>query len=193
MTSPPSREDRRRPDGARPPVDRPRQAHAGADQLGLVDTCRDAERFDDLDGRVDRVRRRVVDVDFRAVLAENGRREVGQRDPDAVVVEVDADGDSGGAVEAQEGGRPPAAGMALAVGLLDHEASCLEIGDQAADRRARQAGQPGEVAPAHEAVAAKRVENENAVAFAKDACRALAVELSQPNPPRAPNSAELRA
>ena len=43
----------------------------------------------------------------------------------------------------------------------------------------------GEVAAAREPVAAERVEDENAVAFAKDASRPLAVELSQPILPRA--------
>ena len=104
----------------------------------------------------------------RAVLGEDGRGEVGQRDTDIVVVEVDADGDAGGRVEPEEHRRAAAPGLPLAAGVvLDDEALRLELGDEAAHRRPREAGQPRQVAAAREAVPAQRVDDENAVALAK--------------------------
>jgi len=122
------------------------------------------------DGELDRLRRRVVDVDLAAILAEHGRRQIAERDPDLVVVEVDADRDAGGGVEPEQHRRAPRS--ALAVGaelLLDDKALVAQTGDKAADGRSREPGQAGQVAAACEPPAAKGVDDQHAVALAQGA------------------------
>ena len=110
----------------------------------------------------------MVDVDLGAVLGDDVRGQVGERDADAVVVEVDADGDAGRAVEAEKHGRSAPTRLAVAVGMLDDEPARLEVGDDAADRRPREPGQAGELAAARRSLPAERVEDPNAVALAQD-------------------------
>ena len=91
----------------------PGRRDADADDLRVVHAGLRLERVEQLDREVDRVRRGVVDVDVAPVLRENGRGEIGQSDPNLVVVEVDAGGHTGGRVEPEEHRRaaraPPAA------------------------------------------------------------------------------------
>jgi hypothetical protein len=118
----------------------------------------------------------VVDVDLLAVLGQHLRRKIGERHADAVVVEVDADRDSGGAVEPEEHRRSASARVPLAVGFLDDKPARLQVGDEAADGRPGEPGHAREVAAASETASAQGVDHEGAVALSKHASRPLAVE-----------------
>ena len=167
----PARHDHGRADGARAPVDRSGETDACADDPGLVHSRRTPERVHHRDGRVDRVRRRVVDVDVAAILAEDGRGEIRERDPDLVVVEVDSDGDARRGVQPQKDRWTPAPCQpAAAVPLvLDDETACVQIGDEAADRRSRQPGQPGQIAAAGRSLPPEQVDDVHAVPLAQRA------------------------
>ena len=61
------------------------------------------------DGRVERRRLRVVDVELELALGQHRRREVGGGHADVVVAEVDAERGARGRVEPQQRRRPAAA------------------------------------------------------------------------------------
>ena len=86
--------------------------------------------------------------------AQDRRGEVGERDADAIVVEVDADGDAGGAGRAGEDGRAAAAGLSLAVRFLDDEPRACRSATRLPTVVPGETGDAGEVAPARESAAA---------------------------------------
>ena len=86
----PPRQDRRA-DRAGPAIDRPRHAHARADELLVLDPRLVQQVVEQGGRRVERRRRVVVDVELQLALAEHGRGQVGQREPQVPVVEGDAD------------------------------------------------------------------------------------------------------
>ena len=157
---------------ARREVDRPRQADAGAEDAVAVDVGFGDDGVGELDRDVERARGGGVDVVLEHPLGEDRARQVGDRDADVVVVEVDAEHEAGRAVERQQGRRPALLGDALVGLLLDDEAACLQVGDERRDGRARQAGRAGELGAARAAAAPQRVDEGAAVALPQGLKRA---------------------
>ena len=141
-------------------IDRPGNAHADADHVvagepGLVE-----HGVHELDRGVERRGRRVVDVELDPPLGEHGRREIRDGDPEVVVPEVDAERRAGGRVETEQRRRPAAARRArcrLTGRLLDDEPTPLQLRDERGDRRPRETGQSGELAPARRALLSQSV------------------------------------
>jgi hypothetical protein len=91
----------------------------------------------------------VVVTHLAPLLGEHLVRQVGQRDGEVPLAEVDADREPGARVERDEGGRPAATGRNAAVDVaVDDDALRLQRRDDARHRRARQTRAPGEVRPA---------------------------------------------
>ena len=155
---------------SRVPVERPRERHAGADQAAAVGL----RLGEHLCGKVGRgVERRggvVVDLERDDALGEHRRGEVGDRDADVPVAEVDAERGANRSVEPQENRRSAAAGGAGAARRLlgDHPAP-LQVGDERGHGRPREAGQARELAPARRSLAAQRVHDPQAVELTKAA------------------------
>ncbi len=165
----PAGEDRGGADDARGLLDRARQAHAGADHLRALD-ARVVERLgDELGGRVQAVARRVVGVELEAALGEDVRGEIGDRDAQVAVAEVDADGRARRGVEGEQDRRPAALIAVRGGGLaaLDDEAVSLEIGDQRGHGGAAQPGPPGDLGARDQPLGPQRVDDAQAVQAAK--------------------------
>jgi hypothetical protein len=154
-----------------------RQRHSdGQDHAG--GEARAVERFGhQLGGALERARRVVIDVELGRRFGEDVARQVGDRDLDAGVVEVDSDGDSRRRVESQHH-RGPAdrrrARLRVAVALGD-EPALVQVGHQRRDRRARQAGDPGDLGPAQRPVTAQGVDHAQPVELAQGLERSRAV------------------
>ena len=138
----PAGEDRGRAHRAAVVVDRARQRHADADDLGVAEAGLREQLVDELGRRVERALGVVVDVLGADRLGEHRAREVRDRRVDAVVPEVDADDGAGRAVQRQQRRRAAGghAGRRVGVGVLDDEAVGLQVGDEARDGRAREPG-----------------------------------------------------
>jgi hypothetical protein len=135
----------------------------------VPERCRDVERPG----------RRAVDVERDAALAEHRGREVGDRDVNVRVAEVDPDRRAGRRVEAQLHGRAPAAAAVAGAGL-DHEAAHLQVGHQRGDGRAREAGGVGDLAAARVPAAAQRLHDPQAVQLPQILERPHFTTLSHP-------------
>ena len=140
-----------------------------APRIGLtVDGGRGNHLVGELDGGVERAGGGLVDVERLRALGEDRARQVGDRDMDLLVAEVDAEHEPGGAVERQQRRRPALLGHAVGVGgrlVLDDEAAGLQLGYERRDRGAREAGQAGEVGAAGAPAAAQRVEQLTPIAL----------------------------
>ena len=138
----PAGQDRRRPHRAAVVVDRARERHADADHVAVAEPGLREQLVDQLGGRVERALGVVVDVLGADRLGEHRAREVRDRRVDAVVAEVDADDGAGRAIQRQQRRRAAGghAGRGVGVGVLDHEAVGLQVGDEARDGRAREPG-----------------------------------------------------
>ena len=95
-----------------------------------------------------------VDVDQGELLGQHLAGAVGDRDPDVPVTDVDAGHPSGRRAERDQHRRASAAALVRspAVGRLGDPAGADQLGDQARDGGARQAGAARQVGPAHRAV-----------------------------------------
>src|SRR3954463_5883007 len=103
-------QDHRRADGAGARVDRAGQADAGADDPRAVHVGLGQNLVDHLGGGVQGAARGGVDVDLGGALGQDRARQVGERDAQVVMAEVDAQRASGRRVEAQQDRRAAAAG-----------------------------------------------------------------------------------
>ena len=115
-------------------MDRARQAHAdpgdlGAARVGLVEHLADEPRRER-----DRLRRREVGAERLVALREHAVGQVGERDPQVALAEVEPERDARRAVERHEHERPadPAARHGVAV---DDEPLVLQLGDDGGDGR----------------------------------------------------------
>ena len=100
----------------------------------------------------------MVDVEILLTLREDGRRQIGDRDAEVAVVEMDPDDRAGGRVEAKQR-RRTASALDLAERLLDHETLRLQVGDERRDGRAREAGMACDLAAAGGPPLAQRVDH----------------------------------
>ena len=98
--------------------------------------------LDELERDVEALVRGVVGVERDGALGEDRRGQVGDRDAQVAVAEVDAERGAGGGVEREQDRRAPALLAVRRAGLLalDDEAVGLQLGDEARDGRAREAG-----------------------------------------------------
>ena len=131
----PAGQDRGRADRAVALVDRAGQAHAGADH-GLAGDARVGQRLDhELGGHLEAFLRVVVGIQRAGALGEDRAGEVGDRDAQVAVAEVDADGRAGARVEREQDRRAAALRAVRGAGLraLDHEPVGLQVGDEAGD------------------------------------------------------------
>ena len=154
--------------GAGADVDRAREPDAGAEDRLTVDVGGGDDLVGELDGEVERAGGGLVDVERLRALGEDRARQVGDRDVDLLVAEVDAEHEAGGAVERQQRRRPALlrhAARSAGRLVLDDQAAGLQLGDERRDRRARQARQAGEVGAARAAAAAQRVEQLTPIAL----------------------------
>ena len=126
---------------------RAREPHADAEQAARVHAGRLQHALDEL-GRLLDARVGVVVVRHLApLLGEQLVGEVGERDGQVALAEVDADREAGARIERDQRGRAAAAGGGGPVGVaVDDHALGLEAGDDRRDGRARQAGLAREVA-----------------------------------------------
>ena len=102
-------------------------------------------------------------------LGEDPRGEVGDRHAHVVVVEVDPDRDARRGVEGEQD-RRAAALVAVGggrLGALDHEPVGLQLGDEARDGRAREAGAARDLGARDQALVAQRVDHAQAVEAAQ--------------------------
>ena len=147
----------------------PGQAHPDAEDEAAVDAGLLEREVDELAGGRQAVLGAVVAGQRAAQLREHGVAEVGDRDGDVGLAEVDADGGAGAAVEGHQDGRAAAlrARRGARVDALGDEPLAHEVTDQRGDRGARQTGAPGELGAARDARHAQRAEDAAAVAFAQ--------------------------
>ena len=150
-------------------VDRAREAHAGADH-GLARHARVGERLDhELRGHVEALVGVVVGVQRAGALGEDRARQVGHGDAQVRVAEVHADGGARARVEAEQDRRAAALRAVRVTGLraLDHEPVGLQVGDQAGDRRAAQAGAASDLGARDLALVTQRANDAQAIETAE--------------------------
>ncbi len=99
----------------------PGQRDAGAEDAIALDAGGRDDLVGELDGDVERALGGAVDVERADALGEDRAREVGDRDVDVLVAEVDAEHEAGGAVERQQRRRAALLGRA---GPGARESSC---------------------------------------------------------------------
>jgi hypothetical protein len=168
MEAVPARQDRRRAERPGGPLDRRRQRQADAhDRLERHVALRQRLAHEPL-GAVDRTARVVVDVEPQAPLGEDRVREVGHRQMDLVMGEVDPDDGSRRGIERQQDRRPPALrgvrGPRIATALGD-QSDRLEVADDGGHRRPRKAGQAGDLRPARRSAMLEGFDHREPIAF----------------------------
>ncbi len=165
----PARQDRRPAHDALAGLDRPGQAHAGADHRGAVDAGVGERLLDELRRGVQALLRVMVGVERLRPLGQDRRGEVGHRHAQVRVAEVDPDGRAGRGVEGQQDRRPAALRSVRQAGLwaLDHQPVSLQVGDQAGDRRARQPRPPGDLSARDLPLLAQRADHAQPVEAAE--------------------------